>query len=51
MLYNASKHLVHAKLQNVQNCDARIIVRPGKLEHISPVLKELYWLPVELRIV
>ena len=46
----ASEHLV-AKLQNVQNGAARIIVRLGKHEHISPVLKELYWLPVELRIV
>ena len=40
-----------AKLQSVQNGAARIIVRLGKHEHISPVLKELYWLPVELRIV
>ena len=51
LLCGASKHLVHAKMQNVENGAARIIVRPGKLEHISPVLKELYWLPVELRIV
>ena len=50
MLYGASEHLV-AKLQNVRNGAARIVVRLGKHEHISPVLKELYWLPVELRIV
>ena len=50
LLYNTSKHSV-AKLQNVQNGAARIIVRLGKLGHISPVLKELYWLRVELRIV
>ncbi|CAH3191207.1 unnamed protein product, partial [Porites evermanni] len=49
LLYGTSKHLV-AKLQSVQNGAARIIVRLGKHEHISPVLKELYWLPVELRI-
>ncbi|CAH3046084.1 unnamed protein product, partial [Porites lobata] len=44
LLYGACKRLV-AKLQNVQNGAARIIVRLGKHEHISPVLKELYWLP------
>ena len=50
LLYNASKHSV-SKLQNVQNGAARIIVRLGKLGPISPVLKELYWLRVELSIV
>ena len=50
MLYGAPKHLV-AKLQNVQNATARIIVRLGKHDNITPVLKELHWLPVELRIV
>ncbi|CAH3147127.1 unnamed protein product, partial [Porites evermanni] len=50
LLYGASKHWVHAKLQNVQNAASRIIVRSRKLEHISPVLKELYRLPVQLRI-
>ena len=50
LLYNASKHLV-AKLQKVQNGDARIIVRLGKHEHMSPVLKEIYSLYWLLRIV
>ena len=50
MLYGAPKHLV-AKLPNVQNAAARIIVILGKHDNITPVLKELHWLPVELRIV
>ena len=50
LLYGAPKHLV-VKLQNVQNATARIIVTLGKHDNITPVLKELHWLPVELRIV
>ena len=50
MLRNPPKHLV-AKLQNVQNAAARIIVRLRKHDHITPVLKDLHWLPVERRIV
>ena len=42
LLCVAPKHLV-AKLQNVQNAAARIIVRLGKHDHITPVLKELQW--------
>ena len=50
MLYGAPKHLV-AKLQNVQNAAACIIVRLGKHDHSAPVLRDLHWLPVERRIV
>ena len=39
------------KLQNVQNVATRIIVRLGKNDHITLVLKELHWLLVDLRIV
>lgn len=39
------------RLQNVQNVTARIIVRLGKNDHITLVLKELHWLLVDLRIV
>ena len=39
------------RLQNVQNVAARIIVRLGKNDHITLVLKELNWLLVDLRIV
>ena len=38
------------KLQHVMNCAARLILGDGKFDHITPVLKSLHWLPVELRI-
>ena len=38
------------KLQRVQNTLARVIVRQGKFDHITPVLKELHWLPIENRV-
>jgi hypothetical protein len=39
------------KLQRIQNAAARIIVKSQKRDHITPVLKELHWLPVCERIV
>ena len=39
------------KLQNVQNVATRIIVRLGKNDHITLVLKELHWLLVDLSII
>ena len=38
------------RLQMVQNTAARIVKRTSRFEHITPVLKELHWLPVEYRI-
>ena len=38
------------KLQSVQNAAARLITGTGKREHITPVLRELHWLPVRQRI-
>lgn len=37
------------RLQRVQNTAARLITRTRKREHITPVLKQLHWLPVEYR--
>ena len=39
-----------ARLQCVQNNAARQITRTSKHDHITPLLKELHWLPVESRI-
>ena len=36
--------------QRRQNRAARLITVVGIRDHITPVLKELHWLPVELRI-
>lgn len=40
-----------SKLQNVQNAAARVIVGARKYDYNTPILKDLHWLPVELRIV
>ena len=41
----------YAKLQKVHNTAARIVTRTLKFDHITPVLIELHWLPIPLRIV
>jgi len=33
------------RLQSVQNAAARLITRTGRREHITPVLRQLHWLP------
>ena len=38
------------KLQSVQNAAARLITRSRKCDHITPILFDLYWLPVSKRI-
>ena len=39
------------KLQLVQNVAARIVTHSRKCDHITPVLCQLHWLPIEERIV
>ena len=50
LLYGLPKYLIH-RLQLVQNCAARLVLCGRKYERITPLLKELHWLPVEQRIV
>ena len=38
-----------ARLQRVQNSAARLVLRKRKREHVTPMLKELHWLPVKFR--
>ena len=38
------------KLQRIQNITARIVSRVGRMDHITPVLSSLHWLPVKARI-
>lgn len=38
------------KLQLVQNSAARIITRTPSIHHITPVLQQLHWLPIQFRI-
>src|SRR5712691_66302 len=39
-----------SKLQSIQNSAARLITKTGKFEHITPILRDLHWLPVCRRI-
>jgi hypothetical protein len=38
------------KLQYVQNAAARLVVKVEKRHHITPILKDLHWLPIRKRI-
>ena len=53
LLCAATDQQLH-KLQLVQNRAARLVVRPrvprGQIVHITPILKQLHWLPVKQRI-
>ena len=50
LLYGLPQHLI-SRLQSIQNTAARVVTRTGKFDHITPVLKQLQWLPVRYRIV
>ena len=38
------------KLQRVQNCAARLIIKGRVCDHVTTILRELHWLPVNERI-
>ncbi|CAB4028470.1 Hypothetical predicted protein, partial [Paramuricea clavata] len=38
------------KLQRVQNAAARLVVGGKKYDHVTPILKQLHWLPIRARI-
>ena len=50
ILYGLPKKLTK-KLQAVQNTAARLVTNTRKHDHITPVMKELHWLPVDQRII
>ena len=39
-----------ARLQRVQNSAARLVLKKRKREHITPLFKQLHWLPISFRI-
>lgn len=49
ILYGVPKNDMD-KLQRIQNTAARLIAGIKKFDHITHVLKELHWLPIESRI-
>ena len=50
LLYGLPKSTID-RLQQVQKSAARLITRNKKIDHITPVMKELHWLPINQRIV
>ena len=38
------------RLQSVQNSAARVVTKSNKLDHITPVLNDLHWLPIHKKI-
>ena len=49
LLYGLPKSQL-SRLQRIQNTAARIVTRSRREDHITPVLMNLHWLPVEQRI-
>ena len=49
LLFDVNDYTI-SKLQKIQNYAARIITRTKKSEHITPVLRQLHWLPIKERI-
>ena len=48
-MYGAANGLIQ-RLQAVQNPAARLVTRTQRRDHISPVLRQLHWLPVRQRV-
>ena len=49
LLYGLPTNLV-AKLQSILNTAARLVTKTRKYEHITPVMINLHWLPIQYRI-
>ena len=49
LLVGVPDYVVH-KLQLIQNNAARLVVKKKKRDHITPIMKELHWLPIKSRI-
>jgi hypothetical protein len=39
-----------SRVQSVQNAAARPVTGMGRRDHITPILRQLYWLPVRRRV-
>jgi hypothetical protein len=50
LLYGLPKYSID-RLQSVQNAAARVVTLTRKYVHITPILFDLHWLPMEQRII
>ena len=49
LYYGCPAYLIE-RLQRVQNAAARVIMKARKFDHITPILQQLHWLPVDHRV-
>jgi len=49
LIYGLPRSLIR-KVQSVQNAAARLLTGTRRGDHISPVLRQLHWLPVQRRV-
>ena len=49
LLYGLPDYQIH-KLQSIQNAAARLVMKTPRTDHITPVLHNLHWLPIQKRI-
>jgi len=49
-LFNGLPQTSINKLQRIQNTATRIVTRTSRWRHITPILKDLHWLPVKYRV-
>ena len=49
-MHGIPKHVLK-RSQSVQNAVARVATLARKRDHVTPVLKELHWLPVQERVI
>ena len=50
LLYGLPKFLSD-RLQTVQNCAARLVTGSKKYDHVTPLMKQLHWLHISVRII
>ena len=50
LLLSGLPHCALTKLQRVQNAAGRVLYLTPRYYHITPILYELHWLPVDLRL-
>ena len=49
LLYGVSDGLMR-RLQSVQKADARLVTGARRRDHITPIIRQLHWLPVRQRV-
>ena len=49
LLYGVPENLVR-KVQSVQNAAARLLTSARRCDHITPLLRQLHWLPVHRQV-